>query len=134
MKAQDYYVLGNVLLVVSILIIGTGVYIGFIEDHSFTIPQQIVAHLGIIVSAVTLKFGYVIRLAATQILDDTMPGSIKSEEPVEPDLSTFVSFEDITEPDSTRFVRVEEAIETDMSLFTGINPSIQPKPVMCALV
>jgi hypothetical protein len=101
MKAQSYYELGSILLVAAISIMSIGVYIGFFDHSSYTIPQQIVAHIGIMFGAGILKLGYVIRLAATQHIDRTKQERCHSEEIVDPDTNTFVSFESIVEPELT---------------------------------
>jgi len=134
MKAQNYYVLGSILLVAAISIMSIGVYIGFFDHSSYTIPQQIVAHIGIMFGAGILKLSYVIRLASTQHIDRAKQKRRNSEEIVEPNINTLVSFESIVEPEMTEFIRVIKPVETDMTLFVGMNQATQANPVMCEII
>ena len=61
---QKCLLLGNYLMIVSILIVSSSILITFAYDEYFTISLQISAHIATIIFAGFLKIGYVLRCVA----------------------------------------------------------------------
>ena len=61
---QQCLVIGNYLMLVSLFIVVSSVFITFGYDQYFTISAQISAHVATIVFAGLLKIGYVLRCVA----------------------------------------------------------------------
>ncbi len=61
---QKCLVIGNYLMLLSLSIVITSVFITFGYDEYFTISAQVSAHIATIVFAGLLKIGYVLRCVA----------------------------------------------------------------------
>tara|TARA_B110000467_G_scaffold149161_1_gene155594 strand:+ start:149 stop:421 length:273 start_codon:yes stop_codon:yes gene_type:complete len=61
---QKCLVVGNYLMLLSLFIVASSVFITFGYDEHFTISAQISAHITTIVFAGLLKIGYVLRCVA----------------------------------------------------------------------
>jgi uncharacterized membrane protein YqjE len=61
---QKCLVLGNYMMLVSLVIISLSIAITFVFDDHFEMPLQITGHIATIISAGTLKLGYVVRCIA----------------------------------------------------------------------
>jgi len=61
---QKCLVIGNYLMMVSMLIVASCVFITFAYDQHFTISVQVFAHIATIIFAGLLKIGYVLRCVA----------------------------------------------------------------------
>jgi len=61
---QKCLVIGNYLMVLSLSIVATSIFITFGYDEYFTISAQISAHITTIIFAGLLKIGYVLRCIA----------------------------------------------------------------------
>ncbi|MCW8875552.1 MAG: hypothetical protein OQJ89_08410 [Kangiellaceae bacterium] len=65
MSAKRVYTLANGIIALSFMMMIAGAYVGFVDHDAFTIPQQVVAHISIMVGAGLLKLSYVMRLNAS---------------------------------------------------------------------
>lgn len=61
---QKCLLLGNYLMILSIIIVALSILITFGYDNHFTISSQVFAHIATIVFAGLLKIGYVLRCVA----------------------------------------------------------------------
>ncbi|PKI14010.1 hypothetical protein [Colwellia sp. 12G3] len=61
---QKCLVIGNYLMLLSLVIVSTSIFITFGYDEHFTISAQVSAHIATIVFAGLLKIGYVLRCVA----------------------------------------------------------------------
>jgi len=61
---QKCLVIGNYLMLLSLFIVSTSIFITFVYDQHFTISAQVSAHIATIVFAGLLKIGYVLRCVA----------------------------------------------------------------------
>lgn len=61
---QKCLVVGNYLMLFSLFIVSTSIFITFLYDQHFTISVQVSAHIATIVFAGLLKIGYVLRCIA----------------------------------------------------------------------
>jgi hypothetical protein len=61
---QRCLLLGNYLMILSILVVFSSICITFAFDDQFAIPVQISAHIATIVFSALLKIGYVLRCVA----------------------------------------------------------------------
>ena len=61
---QKCLVIGNYLMMASLIIVATSLFITFGYDEHFTISAQVSAHIATIVFAGLLKIGYVLRCVA----------------------------------------------------------------------
>jgi len=61
---QKCLVVGNYLMLISLLIVISCIFITFTVDQHFTISAQISAHIATIIFAGLLKIGYVLRCVA----------------------------------------------------------------------
>ena len=61
---QKCLVIGNYLMLMSLFIVTSCVFITFAYDQHFTISAQVSAHIATIVFAGLLKIGYVLRCVA----------------------------------------------------------------------
>ena len=65
MSIRKVYALANIIIGISFLMMLLGAYVGFVDHDAFTIPQQVVAHISIMIGAGLLKLSYVMRLNAS---------------------------------------------------------------------
>ncbi|MEP1741697.1 MAG: transmembrane sensor/regulator PpyR [Kangiellaceae bacterium] len=68
MTNEQLYLTANVIIAISFSLIGAGIFVGFVEHLTFTIPQQVLAHISIMLGAGFLKLSYVMRLNASKHL------------------------------------------------------------------
>lgn len=61
---QKCLIIGNYLMVLSLFIVATSIFVTFGYDENFTISAQISAHIATIIFAGLLKIGYVLRCVA----------------------------------------------------------------------
>lgn len=61
---QKCLIIGNYLMIISLLVVTSSVFITFAFDQLFSIAVQISAHISTIVFAGLLKIGYVLRCVA----------------------------------------------------------------------
>ncbi len=61
---QKCLLLGNYLMIISLVIVTSSIFMTFAYDQHFTIPEQVSAHIATIVFAGLLKIGYVLRCVA----------------------------------------------------------------------
>lgn len=61
---QKCLVIGNYLMLLSLFIVASSIFITFAFDEHFTISAQVSAHIATIVFAGLLKIGYVLRCVA----------------------------------------------------------------------
>jgi len=61
---QKCLVLGNYLMLVSLIIVSLSITINFVFEEQFAMPVQISAHILTIIFAALLKIGYVLRCIA----------------------------------------------------------------------
>jgi len=61
---QKCLLIGNYLMLLSLLIVSSCVFITFAYDQHFTISVQVSAHIATIIFAGFLKIGYVLRCVA----------------------------------------------------------------------
>lgn len=66
MKAQMNYRISKCLMMLSLGIIGTGIYIGVVEYDSVTLQTQMVAPITLLLAAMTLVLSYVMHAHATR--------------------------------------------------------------------
>ena len=79
MKPEKLYTLANLIITISFAMMMLGTYIGFVDHEAFTIPQQVLGHISIMVGAGLLKLSYVMRLNASMHLkiNDFAPGEME---------------------------------------------------------
>ena len=63
-KVRKYHRLGAWLMASAALLGTWCVVVGFVAADACSIPQQVSAHIGVMLAGGLLKFGYVVRLAA----------------------------------------------------------------------
>ncbi|TWX59374.1 hypothetical protein [Colwellia hornerae] len=61
---QKCLIVGNYLMIISLLVVTSSIFITFAFDQLFSIAVQISAHISTIVFAGLLKIGYVLRCVA----------------------------------------------------------------------
>jgi hypothetical protein len=61
---QKCLLLGNYLMIISLLIVASSIVVTFAYDDYFTITAQVSAHIATIIFAGLLKIGYVLRCVA----------------------------------------------------------------------
>ena len=78
-ETRNRYQLANALITLSFIIMAAAIYVGFVDHQSFSIPQQVVAHISIMIGAALLKLSYVLRLNASfhLIINDFQPQEIE---------------------------------------------------------
>ncbi|TQV87037.1 hypothetical protein [Aliikangiella coralliicola] len=90
MPAKKLYRIANTIIVLSIVMMASGAYVGFIDHEAFSIPQQVIAHISIMLGAGFLKLSYVMHLNASKHLgiNDFSPGEMEfaGELEIEPQL------------------------------------------------
>lgn len=88
MSAKKLYTIANSIIAVSFLMMIIGAYVGFVDHDAFTISQQVVAHISIMLGAGFLKLSYVMRLNASKHLkindfapqEREMPGEVELQQ------------------------------------------------------
>ena len=65
MSTKKLYSVANAIISLSFVMMIAGAYVGFVDHDAFTIPQQVIAHISIMVGAGLLKLSYVMRLNAS---------------------------------------------------------------------
>lgn len=59
---KSVFFAGNSLMLASLIIVLTTIFIGYLQPEQFSINTQIVSHIALVVFAAFLKIGYVMRL------------------------------------------------------------------------
>ena len=68
MAHRNLLKLAHKIIMISISIMIAGIYIGFIDHDNWSLTAQVMAHVGTMLSAATLKLGYVMHLTASKHL------------------------------------------------------------------
>lgn len=85
MSIKKVYSLANGIIVLSFVMMVVGAYVGFVDHDAFTLGQQVIAHISIMIGAGLLKLSYVMRLNASMHLkindfshfEREMPGEVE---------------------------------------------------------
>jgi len=85
MSIKKVYSLANIVIGISFVMMVVGAYVGFVDHDAFTLTQQVIAHISIMVGAGLLKLSYVMRLNASMHLrindfshlEREMPGEVE---------------------------------------------------------
>lgn len=86
MPTTKLYLIANIIIGISIAMMVIGGYVGFVDHEAFTIPQQVLAHISIMLGAGFLKLSYVMRLNASMHLRINDFAPVEREMPCEVEL------------------------------------------------